>query len=90
MATLGIKIKIMPESLDTDLEAIKVEATKMIDAQKGRISGFEEQEIAFGLKALIATIVWPEEQDSDIVQNTFNLVPGVSSTEVLDVRRVIG
>ena len=80
----------MPESLDTDLEAIKVKAKEMIEAKKGRVSSFEEQEIAFGLKALIATIVWPEEQDSDIVQNTFNSVPGVSSTEVLDVRRVIG
>ena len=34
MATLGIKIKIMPESLDTDLEAIKEEGTKAISAKK--------------------------------------------------------
>lgn len=90
MATLGVKIKIMPESLDSNLESIKEEGRKKISEQGGVINNFEEEEIAFGLKALIVTLAWPEGKDTELIEYTFTSIFGVSSVSVLDVRRVIG
>jgi len=64
-----IKIKIMPTGLDVDLEKIKSTSKEKIEAEKGRVQNFEEQPIAFGLKALIVTLEWPEEKDTDYRYN---------------------
>ncbi|MFZ5955644.1 MAG: elongation factor 1-beta [Nanoarchaeota archaeon] len=90
MATVAIKLKIMPEDLDTDLDSIKKSGTKKIKEQGGVITSFEEEPIAFGLKALIATMAWPEEKDTDLIENIFSKIKGVSSVEILDYRRAIG
>lgn len=82
-----VKLKILPESPSTDLEAIKTEAQEKIKSQEGNIGHFEEEEIAFGLKALIATINWPEEKDTDLIENTFKNIKGVSSVDIIDYRR---
>ncbi|MEM4270812.1 MAG: hypothetical protein QXO70_01810, partial [Candidatus Pacearchaeota archaeon] len=50
----------------------------------------EEQDIAFGLKAIIVTIAWPEEKNTDIAENKLKEITGVSSTEIIDYRRAIG
>ena len=90
MATLGVKIKIMPESLDTDLNAIKEQGKEKIAKEGGVANNFDEEEIAFGLKALIVTLAWPEGKDTELIEHAFTSIPGVSSVSVLDVRRVIG
>ena len=82
-----VKLKIMPESPDTDLESIKTEAQEKIKSQEGNIGNFEEEKIAFGLKALIATISWPEGKDTDLIEQAFQNIKGVSSTDIIDYRR---
>ncbi|MBD3252856.1 elongation factor 1-beta, partial [Candidatus Pacearchaeota archaeon] len=49
MALAIIKIKIMPESPDTDLEDIQKQAEKTISGEKGSNIKFEKEPIAFGL-----------------------------------------
>ena len=90
MGTVGVKLKIMPESVETDLESIKLNGKEKIEQQKGVLTSFEEEPIAFGLKALIATFAWPEEQDTDIIENMFNEIKGVSSVQIIDYRRALG
>lgn len=90
MAIVALKIKIMPESLETDLNVIKQEAKKVLMAEDARRVIFEEQPIAFGLKALIVTIAWPEEKSTDIAENKLREIRGVSSVETIDYRRAVG
>ncbi len=90
MGTAAIKIKIMPVSPDTDLEAIKNSTKEKIEEQKGALNSCEEEPIAFGLKALITTFAWPEEKGTDLIENMIQEIKGVSSVEILDYRRAIG
>lgn len=89
MGQVGIKIKIMPESPDTDLEAIKKSAKKEIKSQGGILNSYEEEPIAFGLNALIATLTFPEEKDTEIPIEIFKKQPGVSNADIIDYRRLL-
>jgi len=88
MAMTAVKVKIMPKSLETDLSSIKIEIHKKLKQAKN--IQIEEQEIAFGLKALIATFAWPENLDTDIIENSLAKIKGISSVEILDYRRAFG
>lgn len=88
MGTVAIEIKVMPESPDTDLEKIKSSISeKLPDAANIKS---EEQDIAFGLKALKVNLAWPEEKDTDIIENTLSEIEGVSSAKIEDIRRAFG
>jgi len=88
MAMTAVKVKIMPESLETNLAKIQLGIhEKLKEAKNIQI---EEQEIAFGLKALIATFAWPENLDTDKIENSLAKIKGVSSVEILDYRRAFG
>ncbi|MCX6741628.1 MAG: elongation factor 1-beta [Candidatus Pacearchaeota archaeon] len=91
MATAALKIKIMEESPESNLEVIK-ENIKTISSKypKVLVHSIEEEEIAFGLKALIVTLVWPEELDQDKIQQEFSEIPEVQSVQIIDFRRAIG
>lgn len=88
--TAAVKMRIMPEGIDSDLEAIKVEGKKRLEAKGGVLVRYEEEEIAFGLKALIAFLAWPEGQDTEMLEEIFGKIPQVSSVEMIDYRRAIG
>ena len=91
MATAGIQFKIMPESIDTDLEKLKTEIQKKIESfESGVFNEAEEQEIAFGLKALIITFALSEDEEVDKVENSLQEIEGVSSIELIDYRRAVG
>jgi elongation factor 1-beta len=90
MGTVAIKIKIMPEGLDTNLEEIKEKVKEGIEKEKGVIVRFEEEPIAFGLKALIVTFAWPEEKDTELAEGICKSVAGVSQVDIIDYRRAVG
>lgn len=90
MAFAALKIKIMPESPKTDLEAIRKEAEARIKKLDANLHSAEIQEIAFGLKALILTIAWPEEKDQSAIENALRSIKEVQSAEVIDFRRAVG
>ena len=83
-----LKIKLMPESLDTDLAEIQLEIhNKLKEASNITI---EEQEVAFGLKALVVSFAIPEEKGTDEVEASLSKIKGVSSVEIIDYRREFG
>ncbi len=88
MTTVAVELKIMPEAVETDLEKIKREVQEKLE--KAKNIKIEEQEIAFGLKALIVRLAWPEDQDTDEIENTLNKIDGVSSAKIEDIRRAFG
>ena len=90
MGIAALKIKIMPESVDTDLEEIKQEAEKIIIGQNAKLHSTEIEEIAFGLKALVIIVAWPEEKEQSELEDALRNIPEVQSAEVIDFRRAFG
>ncbi len=88
MARALLKIKLMPESLDTDLAEIQLKIhDKLKEASNITI---EEQEVAFGLKALVVSFAIPEQKGTEEVESVLAKIPGVSSIEIIDYRREFG
>lgn len=90
MAIAVLKLKIMPNSPETDLEKIKKQVEERLEKFKAKIHSTEEQPIAFGLKALIVTIAWPEEKSTEEVVEDLLKIEEVSSIDVVDYRRTFG
>ena len=90
MGTTLLQIKVLPESPETDLESIKQAGQEKIKEQNGQIVQYDEEPVAFGLKALIATLAWPEEKDTEIVEKIFKEIQGVSAVDIIDYRRAVG
>ena len=89
MTDAAVKIKIMPESLDTNLKEIEKVVKSKLEKEGAIINKTEEQDIAFGLKALIITFGWPEKKDTSIIEDKAK-VKGVNSVQIIDYRRAFG
>jgi len=86
-----IKIKLMPSSPDVNLEKIKEKAKKIVENNKGARVSFEEQTIAFGLKAVIVGFEQNEDNGKlEPIENALREIEDVSSVEVVDMRRAFG
>jgi elongation factor 1-beta len=90
MGTALITIKIMPESPDTELEAIKEKARETIAKGQGKVDGTKEEPIAFGLKAIIVNFALDESKELEPIENELKKIEGVSSVQVIDMRRAFG
>ena len=90
MGMSAVQYKIMPEGVDSDFDAIKVAVEAKIVELGGMTSSVEEQPIAFGLKALIFSFAYPEENEVDVVGNALSLIDEISSAEMIDYRRALG
>jgi len=90
MGTALIKIKIMPASVETNLEEIKEKAKIAIESNKGKRPNFEEEPIAFGLKAVIAGFEIDEGDELNPIEEALRKIENVNSAEVIDMRRAFG
>lgn len=88
MGTAGIKIKIMPDSPQVDLDAIQKKAKKLVEENGGRNREYEIQPIAFGLNAIIVFFEWPEEKELENIEQRFSKIKNVSSVQVIDMRKL--
>lgn len=86
----ALKIKIMPESLEVSLPELQKKAEEKASSLGGLNISFVEEPIAFGLKALIITLAWPEQLDTDKIESALGKLPGVSSSQIIDYRRAFG
>ena len=90
MGIVLIKIKIMPISPDTDLEQIKNLAHRVISENEAKNIIFQEEPIAFGLKAVITSFDIPEDQPLEPIEEGLRKIELVNSAEVIDMRRGFG
>ena len=92
MAQVVVTLKIMPESPNSDLGKIEIEAkTKIIDFSQNQEIKTEQEPIAFGLNALKIMFVMDENKGStDSLEDQIKTISGVNSVETVDVRRAIG
>ena len=91
MADVIITLKIMPESPETDLEAVKVGAAKLIEEHKAKLEKDEIHPVAFGLKAVHLVFTRNEDLGStDALEEAIGGVAGVQSVSVISVSRTLG
>jgi elongation factor 1-beta len=88
MGKVAAKLKVMPQSPEIDLDALQ---ERLEDAlpEGARINGFERDDVAFGLIALLPTVVVPDDAGgTEAVEEAFAGVDGVESVSVEEVGRI--
>jgi elongation factor 1-beta len=85
---VAAQIKIMPSGPDVDLKALSTRIKSQV-AQYGRIHSCKVQSIAFGLQALLITvIVEDKEGGTEAVEASVSAIDEVESVQVLAVTRM--
>ncbi len=80
-----VQLRVLPESVEIDLGRLKNEITNVID-KLCKINEVKEEEIGFGLSALMFSVIVPDEEGKiDSVENAISSVEGVSQVDTRDV-----
>jgi len=87
---VAIIVKIMPSSPETNLDEIKNKAKSKMESYGAQNISFEEKDIAFGIKAIMLKMAWPEEKDTETIENEISNIEEVSSVSIEDYRRAFG
>ncbi|MHC1567465.1 MAG: elongation factor 1-beta [Candidatus Syntropharchaeia archaeon] len=88
MGEVAAKIRIMPESVDTDLNLLKTRIEESLP-EDVKLHGFSEEPIAFGLSALLVTVILEDKEGgTQQVEDAFSEVEGVESVQVIEVGRI--
>ncbi len=90
MGTAIIKMKIMPNSPDANLDEIEEKAKEIIAKETKSEIKTEKEPVAFGLNAVILTFTWDEDKSIDNLQDNLKKIQNTSSAEVIDFRRAFG
>ena len=88
MGKVAAKMKVMPQDPEIDLDELqeKLEASLPEGAE---IRGVERDDVAFGLVALLPTVVVPDDAGgTEAVEESFSGVEGVESVTVENVGRI--
>jgi len=84
MGKIAVILRVMPEDAETDLEALRNSIEERID-----VNDFKEDEVAFGLKALlVSTMTTDEEGGTDYVENQLEDIEGVQSISIESFNKV--
>ncbi|WP_096389130.1 elongation factor 1-beta [Halopenitus persicus] len=88
MGDVAAKIKVMPNSPEVDLDELQ-ELLEDSLPQGAKIRGFERDDVAFGLVALLPTVIVPDDAGgTEAVEEAFSGVEGVESVAVENVGRL--
>jgi len=88
MSKVAAQIKVMPESPEVDLDALEQQLEDALP-EGAKINGFERDDVAFGLVALLPTVIVPDDAGgTDAVEEAFADVDEVESVEVQSVGRL--
>lgn len=90
MGFTAVQMKIMPDSPSVDLKVIEKKAEEIINSMHKTLVKFEEEPIAFGLKAIILSFAWNDEIELETLEAKFQKIENVSSVEILDIRKAFG
>ena len=88
MGTIKVVYKIFPEDIVASFDGLKkqVENSLPLDSL---IEGYGEEPIAFGLKALLVQVTFPEDKTGivDAFETDLTKIEGVSQVQTVMVRR---
>ena len=83
MGDVYISYRVMPTSVDTDLDKIQEDIKENVGGLVKKINAFEIKPIAFGLKAIIVSfIVDDKEGGVDEIETALTNIPDVENIEV--------
>ena len=86
----AVIVKLMPSSPQVDLKMIESSAKELMEKEGAMNISFEEHPIAFGLSSIMLKMAWPEEKDTDLIENTLAKIENVNSVSIEDYRRAFG
>jgi len=88
--TTIIKLKIFPSSAETKIEKVEEKIReKLKQLESINIHSFEKEDIAFGLKVLVLTVLIPDEFSPSTLEEKIKEIDEVSNIEVVDCRRAL-
>jgi elongation factor 1-beta len=88
MGKVAAAIKVMPQSPEVDLDALQERLEGSLP-EGAKIQGFDRDDVAFGLVALIPTVIVPDDAGgTEAVEEAFTEVEGVESVSVENVGRI--
>jgi len=80
MGKVGMKLRVMPSSIDVDMEEFRESITKVLP-EYAQLVNVEIKPIAFGLKALILQIIMPDQSPDELIEK----IRGVERVENVEV-----
>jgi len=88
MTNVLVSVKIFPTDITIDLNQLKQQIEKSMP-KEASVRKFAEEPIAFGLSALIAHILIPEDKSGELekLENTIRKIEGVNSIDIFMVQR---
>jgi elongation factor 1-beta len=88
MGKVAAKMKVMPQNPEVDLDDLQ-ERLQASLPEGAKINGFERDDVAFGLVALLPTVIVPDDAGgTEAVEEAFGEVEGVESVGVENVGRI--
>lgn len=87
MGEVALTVKIMPESMEIDLEKLQSRLEGIIP-ESVKIMGTEVVPVAFGLKALLINLVMPDESPDELIEKISD-TEGVGRAEIEKVGRLL-
>ncbi|SFG38013.1 translation elongation factor 1B (aEF-1B) [Halopelagius inordinatus] len=88
MGKVAAKLKVMPSSPEIDLDELQERLEDSLP-EGAKINGFERDNVAFGLIALLPTVIVPDDAGgTEAVEEAFNGVEDVESVSVENVGRI--
>jgi elongation factor 1-beta len=82
MGDVALILRVMPESPEVDLEALKGEIKKIVP----RVQQIVEEPIGFGLKALkLVVVVSDQGGETDAVEGKISGLKGVERAEIVEL-----
>ncbi len=88
MGSVIVTYKVFPEDIVEDFEPYKKEIAARLP-EFCEVTGYGEEPVAFGLKALLVQVKFPEDKTGivDELEKTLGDIKGVSQVQTLMVRR---
>ena len=90
MASIFVKLRIMPEEADMDMDKLTSDCEAALTELGVNVVEKTLEPIAFGLKALMLTVVGIEADGSEPMEKAVAKVEGVSEVDAVDIRRAVG
>ena len=88
MGSIKVVYKVFPEDIVDSFDALKKQVEKCLP-NFSSIEGYGEEPIAFGLKALLIQVTFPEDKTGvvDEFETELGKIEGVSQVQTMMVRR---
>lgn len=88
MGAILVVYKVFPEDIVENFDPMKQKITAILP-ESSSIEGWGEEEVAFGLKALLVQVRFPEDKSGVVEEFEVAVakIPGISQAEAFNIRR---